>query len=139
MNQKHYSQDLNKIVDSHCHLDFKDFDSDRDKIVNNAKLTNVDYLLTISVNLEDFEKVHEVTQNYENIWCTTGIHPNNVSFKNNSIHLESIKSKILANLKNKKVVGLGETGLDFFRGKENKINQIESFMLHLFLSGDKKP
>ena len=41
MNQKHYSQDLNKIVDSHCHLDFKDFDSDRDKIVNNAKLTNV--------------------------------------------------------------------------------------------------
>ena len=55
MNQKHYSQDLNKIVDSHCHLDFKDFDGDRDKIVNNAKLTNVDYLLTISVNLEDFE------------------------------------------------------------------------------------
>ena len=37
MNQKHYSQDLNKIVDSHCHLDFKDFDSDRDKIINNAK------------------------------------------------------------------------------------------------------
>ena len=44
MNQKHYSQDLNKIVDSHCHLDFKDFDGDRDKIVNNAKLTNVDYI-----------------------------------------------------------------------------------------------
>ena len=138
MNQKHYFQDLNKIVDSHCHLDFKDFDNDRDKIISNAKMNNVDYFLTISVNLEDFEKVYKVTQNYENIWCTTGIHPNNVSFKNNSIHLESIKSKILANLKNKKVVGLGETGLDFFRGKENKINQIESFMLHLFLSGDKK-
>ena len=72
MNLKHYSQDLNKIVDSHCHLDFKDFDDDRDKIVNNAKLTNVDYFLTISVNLEDFKKVYKVTQNYENIWCTTG-------------------------------------------------------------------
>ena len=138
MNQKHYFQDLNKIVDSHCHLDFKDFDDDRDKIISNAKMNNVDYFLTISVNLEDFKKVYKVTQNYENIWCTTGIHPNNVSLKNNSIHLENIKSKILANLKNKKVVGLGETGLDFFRGKENKINQIESFMLHLFLSGDKK-
>ena len=42
------------------------------------------------------------------------------------------------NIKNNKVVGLGETGLDFFRGKENRTNQIESFMLHLFLSGDKK-
>ena len=69
MNQKHYFQDLNKIVDSHCHLDFQDFDKDRDKIINNAKISNVDYLLTISVNLEDFDKVHEVTQNYENIWC----------------------------------------------------------------------
>ena len=138
MNQKHYSQDLNKIVDSHCHLDFKDFDSDRDKIVNNAKLTNVDYLLTISVNLEDFEKVHEVTQNYENIWCTTGIHPNNVSSETDTTQLDDIQNKISENLKNKKVVGLGETGLDFFRGKKNRTNQIESFMLHLFLSGEKK-
>ena len=138
MNQKHYSQDLNKIVDSHCHLDFQDFDNDRDKIINNAKISNVDYFLTISVNLEDFDKVYEVTQNYENIWCTTGIHPNNVGLKINSFQFENIKRNILGNLKNNKVVGLGETGLDFFRGKENRKNQIESFMLHLFLSGDKK-
>ena len=102
MNQKHYSQDLNKIVDSHCHLDFKDFDGDRDKIINNAKMTNVDYFLTISVNLEDFEKVHEVTQNYENIWCTTGIHPNNVSSKINTISFENIKSKISRKSKKQK-------------------------------------
>ena len=138
MNQKYYSQDLNKIVDSHCHLDFKDFDDDRDKIISNAKMTNVDYFLTISVNLEDFQNVYKVTQKYNNIWCTTGIHPNNVSLKINPTQLEGIQSKILANLKNKKVVGLGETGLDFFRGEENRTNQIESFMLHLFLSGDKK-
>ena len=138
MNQKHYFQDLNKIVDSHCHLDFKDFDGDRDKIIKNAKISNVDYFLTISVNLEDFDKVHEVTQNYENIWCTTGIHPNHVDLKINSVQFENIKRNILENLKNNKVVGLGETGLDFFRGKENRTNQIESFMLHLFLSGDKK-
>jgi TatD DNase family protein len=138
MNQKHYFQDLNKIVDSHCHLDFQDFDNDRDKIINNAKISNVDYFLTISVNLEDFDKVYEVTQNYENIWCTTGIHPNNVGLKINSFQFENIKRNILGNLKNNKVVGLGETGLDFFRGKENRKNQIESFMLHLFLSGDKK-
>ena len=84
-------------------------------------MTNVDYLLTISVNLEDFEKVHEVTQNYENIWCTTGIHPNNVNSKTHTISFEDIKNKISANLKNKKVVGLGETGLDFL--EEKKIEQ----------------
>ena len=124
MNQKHYSQDLNKIVD--YYLDFKDFDSDRDKIVNNAKLTNVDYLLTISVNLEDFEKVHEVTQNYENIWCTTGIHPNNVSSETDTIQLDDIQNKISENLKNKKVVGLGETGLDFFEAKieQTRLNHL---------------
>ena len=138
MNQKHYSLDLNKIVDSHCHLDFKDFDDDRDKIINNAKKTNVNYFLTISVNLEDFENVHKVALNYKNIWCTTGIHPNNVSSKINPLQLEEIQRKILVNLKNKKVVGLGETGLDFFKGKKNRLNQIESFMLHLFLSGKKK-
>ena len=138
MNQKHYSLDLNKIVDSHCHLDFVDFDNDRDKIISNAKKNNVNYFLTISVNLEDFEKVYKVTQNYENIWCTTGIHPNNVSSNINSMQLDEIQRNILTNLKNKKVVGLGETGLDFFRDEENKANQKDSFMLHLFLSGKKK-
>jgi len=52
--------------------------------------------------------------------------------------LDKIKSKILNNLKKKKVVGLGETGLDFFKDKKNRTNQMESFMLHLFLSGKKK-
>ena len=113
MNQKHYSLDLNKIVDSHCHLDFKDFADDRDKIIINAKKSNVDYFLTISVNLSDFEKVHKVAQTYENIWCTTRIHPNNVSSSISSNELEEIQNVILTNLKYKEVVGLGETGLDF--------------------------
>ena len=134
MNQKHYSQDLNKIVDSHCHLDFKDFDGDRDKIVNNAKLTNVDYLLTISVNLEDFEKVHEVTQSYENIWCTTGIHPNNVPKNISDDKFDSIIKQLEENINKPKVVGLGETGLDYFRESDNKHNQIKFFEGHLEIS-----
>ena len=64
----------NKIVDSHCHLDFQDFDNDREKVILNAKMNNVDFLLGISVNLEDFEKVHKIALDNENIWCTTGIH-----------------------------------------------------------------
>ena len=137
MNQKLFSQDMsNKIVDSHCHLDFEDFDNDREKVILDAKMNNVDFLLGISVNLEDFEKVHKIALNHENIWCTTGIHPNNVSEKLSSNDLDSLKKKIMKNLNNKKVIGVGETGLDFFRNEKNKINQIECFKMHLCISGE---
>ena len=68
----------NKIVDSHCHLDFDDYSNDLDTVIRNAKLNDVEYLLSISVNLEKFKTIHNITKKYKNIWCTTGIHPNNV-------------------------------------------------------------
>ena len=139
MNQKPFFQDMNsKIVDSHCHLDFKDFDDDRDEVIKNAKLNNVDFLLSISVNLENFNNVHKIAKNNKNIWCTTGIHPNNVEKDLSSIKLEEIQSSLILNLENEKVVGVGETGLDFFKNNLNKKNQIESFNVHLQVSGEKK-
>ncbi|MAR63484.1 MAG: hypothetical protein CMP43_00610 [Rickettsiales bacterium] len=78
MIQNHYFQDMNDIVDSHCHLDFKDFDNDLALILKRAKEKNVNYFLSISVNIEDFDKVYAVAKSAENIWCTTGVHPNNV-------------------------------------------------------------
>ena len=67
MNQNNFFQDMNnKIVDSHCHLSFKDFDKDRDLIIENARLNNVEFLLNISVNLEDFEDIYKITEIYEN-------------------------------------------------------------------------
>ena len=133
MTQNHYFQDMNDIVDSHCHLDFKDFDNDLDQILKRAKDKNVKYFLSISVNIEDFDKVYAVAKSAENIWCTTGVHPNNVleSKLDQAKLLENLKK----NLKIKKVIGLGETGLDFFRDDDNKNNQIESFNTHLELSG----
>ena len=121
MNQKPFSQDMNsKIVDSHCHLDFKDFDNDRDEVIKNAKLNNVDFLLSISVNLENFNNVHKIAKNNKNIWCTTGIHPNNVEKELSSTRLEEIQNSLIFNLENEKVIGVGETGLDFFKNNLNK-------------------
>ena len=109
MIQNHYFQDMNDIVDSHCHLDFKDFDKDLELILKRAK-EKVKYFLSISVNIEDFDKVYAVTKSAENIWCTTGVHPNNVL----ESKLDQAKlSEDLKNLKINKVIGLGETGLDF--------------------------
>ena len=123
---------MTNIVDSHCHLDFKDFHDDLDLVIKNAYDANVKHMLSISVNLEDFNNVYKVANSYDNIYCTTGIHPNNVpENKNNELLFE----KLSLNLKKKKVIGVGETGLDFYRNEENRINQIEYFNTHLEVSG----
>ena len=58
-NQNHYFPDMTNIVDSHCHLDFKDFQDDLDLVIKNAYNANVKHMLSISVNLEDFNNVLE--------------------------------------------------------------------------------
>ena len=123
---------MTNIVDSHCHLDFKDFQDDLDLVIKKACDANVKHMLSISVNLEDFNNVYKVANSYDNIYCTTGIHPNNVpENKNNELLFE----KLSLNLNKKKVIGVGETGLDFYRNEENRINQIEYFNTHLEVSG----
>ncbi len=123
---------MTNIVDSHCHLDFKDFQDDLDLVIKKAYNSNVKHMLSISVNLEDFNNVYKVANSYDNIYCTTGIHPNNVpKNKNNELLFE----KLSLNLNKKKVIGVGETGLDFYRNEENRINQIEYFNTHLEVSG----
>ena len=123
---------MTNIVDSHCHLDFKDFQDDLYLVIKKAYNSNVKHMLSISVNLEDFNNVYKVANSYDNIYCTTGIHPNNVpENKNNELLFE----KLSLNLNKKKVIGVGETGLDFYRNEENRINQIEYFNTHLEVSG----
>ena len=124
----------NKIVDSHCHLDFSDFRHDLDQVIQKAKSNNVEYLLSISVDLKNFNNIHKITQKYNNIWCTTGVHPNNVPKKVEEGHIELVIKSLKSNLRKSKVIGLGETGLDYFREEDNKVNQINFFEAHLELS-----
>ena len=128
----------NKIVDSHCHLNFQDFKSDLDETIFKAKENGVEYMLSISVDLENFDDIYKITESFNNVWCTTGVHPSYVpkEFKNNEI--QDLYNKLKKNLNYKNVIGLGETGLDFFRGKENKKNQVEYFKTHIKLAGEKK-
>jgi len=133
MKLNHYFQNMTNIVDSHCHLDFKDFSDDLDVVIKSANDVKVKHMLSISVNLEDFDKVHNIAKSYENVYCTTGIHPNNVPEDN--INKDYLFEKLRLNLKKNKVVGIGETGLDFFRNEDNKFNQIEYFNIHLEASG----
>ncbi len=125
----------NKIVDSHCHLDFEDFSHDLTEVIKNAEINDVRCMLSISVNFEKFKSIYEITNKYKNIWCSTGVHPNNVPKKFSKNEIQELAEKLNNNLKKKKVVGVGETGLDYFRNIENKDNQINYFKTHIEVAG----
>tara|TARA_B100000886_G_C20398206_1_gene481373 strand:+ start:231 stop:1040 length:810 start_codon:yes stop_codon:yes gene_type:complete len=126
----------NSIVDSHCHLDFDVFENDLDEVVNRARLNKIMFLLTISTNLEKFKYINELAKRYQNIWCTTGVHPNNVpdeiTFNTNDDLIENL----ISNCNEKKVIGIGETGLDFYRKSNNKKNQIQFFESHAIVANE---
>ena len=128
----------NSIVDSHCHLDFEVYKNDLDAVIRRARLNNVKYFLAISVNLENFNKVNSLVKQYENMWCTTGVHPNNVPENINSNSAVDLVEKLITNCKEKKVIGIGETGLDFYRKSNNKINQIQYFESHALVASKTK-
>lgn len=127
---------MNSIVDSHCHLNFKDFENDLDAVILRAQNNGVDFLLTISINLEDFNIINSISKRKKNVWCTTGIHPINVPKNLDEKKIDIIKNSIKKNCQEKKVVGIGEAGLDYFRDQENKFNQMKIFELQIDLSAE---
>ncbi len=98
------------IADSHCHLDYPNLYENLDEIITRAKLNKVDHLLTICTTLDSFEKIKLIISKYKNIYGTFGIHPHE------SKNYKDLNSDIICEhtLKNKKIIGIGETGLDFF-------------------------
>tara|TARA_B100000029_G_scaffold499535_1_gene570076 strand:- start:1487 stop:2260 length:774 start_codon:yes stop_codon:yes gene_type:complete len=115
------------ITDSHCHLDQKPLYSDLDSVVRRAKLNKVKYLLTICTTLESFDKIKLIIEKYENIYGTFGIHPHE------SEKHKNVDSQYILNIKKKynKVIGVGETGLDFYYNNSDKEIQKKSFINHI--------
>ena len=115
------------IVDSHCHLDFDNLYNDLDNVIKRADINEVKYLLTISTNLKSFEKIKIIVEKYKNVYGTFGIHPHETKdFKN-------IDSKFIIKNKDahKKIIGIGETGLDYYYNHSDKKIQKESFVQHI--------
>ena len=136
MLNRYFQDSMYDIVDSHCHLDFKDYVDDIDEVIQRAITNNVKYFLSISVDLENFQKIKNITNKYKNVWCTTGVHPNHVQLIKD-FKVENIYKELENNINNPKVVGLGETGLDKYRDDKYINKQLESFEVHLKLSGEK--
>ena len=121
------------IIDSHCHLNMENFNGDLTEVIGNAKRNNIAGMLTISTKIDEFKNISNIAKNNENIWYSLGIHPHNVdeSFNN-------IESIIVNYNQDKKFIGIGETGLDYFYKNTNKELQIQSFIKHIQLSRETK-
>ena len=114
------------MIDSHCHLDHEPLLSDLDNVIQRSKNVGIEKLLTISTSIDSFSRVKEIVNKDEMIYGTIGIHPHETD--NNSIDSDFI----VKNLRdNKKISGIGETGLDFYYNNSDKHKQIKSFKIHI--------
>ena len=114
------------MIDSHCHLDQQPLIDDLNNIVNRSKEVGIEKLLTISTTLNSFNEISNLVNFDPIIYGTFGIHPHESDKEFVS------KSEIISKIKtNKKIIGVGETGLDFYYNNSDKKNQINSFINHI--------
>jgi len=115
------------IIDSHCHLDNSHLYDQLDDVVKRSQSKQVKHLLTICTTLESFEIIKLILKKYKNIYGTFGIHPHETD-KYKKVDLKFILNE---KKKHKKVIGIGETGLDFYYNHSDKKTQIISFIEHI--------
>lgn len=120
------SLNLPEIIDSHCHLDFPELISDITNVISRAKQRGVTKFVTICTKEEDLGKVVELAENFEDIYFAFGLHPMSVT-TTDSVSLETL---IIAS-RHPKMVGIGETGLDYYYTSNTKELQKKSLIIHI--------
>jgi TatD DNase family protein len=114
------------LVDSHCHLDFPDYAGDVDGVVGRARAAGVGVCLSIGTELSRFPGVRAVAEKFPDVWCSVGVHPHEAEKE-----LLSDAAPLLAETRHPKVVGIGETGLDYFYEHSPRTEQIANFRAHI--------
>lgn len=117
------------LVDTHAHLDFPEYDQDRNEVIERAKASGVGYIINIGSSLKGSLNAVELAKKYDCIYATVGIHPHEAdSF---SVEVENVIRELA---QNKKVVAIGEIGLDFFKNFSKAENQRPLFQKLLLLA-----
>ena len=114
------------MIDSHCHLDHEPLSNNIKDVISRSKSIGVDKLLTICTTINGYKNILKLVEEDPMIFGTFGVHPHEA--KNNKISSKEIIDKISLN---KKVIGVGETGLDFYYNNSDKQTQILSFDEHI--------
>jgi len=119
------------LIDSHAHLEIGDFDNDMDDVVERARQTGIDLIVTVGTNLSDCKKAVDLTRRYEAVYAAVGIHPHEVKDITPTTYDDLRKLT-----KMQKVVAYGEIGLDFFRNLSPRDIQLRRFAEQLELAAD---
>jgi len=114
------------LVDSHCHLDFADFADELDDVVGRAHEAGVSVMQTICTRITKFDEVLALARRYDGIYCSVGIHPHNVADEP-AIEIADLVARSVDD----KVIGIGETGLDYHYDHSPRDAQRECFRCHI--------
>ncbi|MBB99210.1 MAG: LuxR family transcriptional regulator [Rhodobacteraceae bacterium] len=116
------------LVDSHCHLDFPDFDEERDAIIARANDAGVELMVTISTRVTKFDRIRALAEQYPCVYCSVGTHPHNAGEEAEM----AVTTEDLVRLSaHEKVVAIGEAGLDYFYDKAPREAQAQGLRRHI--------
>ncbi len=114
-----------QLVDSHCHINFSPLGEQLPQVLQNAKNNSVEYMLCVSVNLEDFPQVHALAGNFPHIFASVGVHPNERDGQDPAVE------ELVRLASDSQVIAIGETGLDYYRSEGDLSWQRERFRRHI--------
>ena len=114
------------LVDSHCHLDFPEFAPELDEVVARARAVGVGGMVTICTRVSEFVRVLDIADRYKDVWCSVGIHPHEAANEP-----DRAAAEIVDLTRHPKVVGIGETGLDYHYDRSPRDRQREIFRRHI--------
>ncbi len=114
------------LIDSHCHLDFPDFGDELDEVVARAGRAGISHMVTISTHITKFPQVRAVAERFDNVFCSVGIHPHEAGTEP-----EVSVDELVDHAGHPKVVGIGETGLDFYYEYSPRDVQERQFRTHI--------
>ncbi len=115
------------LIDSHCHLDYLQREGDElAEVIGRAEAAGVGAMVTIGTKLSEVETVIAIAERFDNVWCSVGVHPHEATEQG-----QSTPDRLLELAQHPKVVGIGETGLDYFYEHSPRAEQRESFRAHI--------
>ena len=114
------------LVDSHCHLDFADFGPEREAVIERARAAGVVTMATICTRLDEFPTVRQIAEAHGDIWCSVGVHPHEAAD-----YSDTTADNLAALAAHPRVIGIGETGLDFHYDHSPRDVQEQLFRTHI--------
>ena len=119
------------LIDSHCHLNYKGLVEDQDAVIARARSAGVSAMLNISTRESEWDAVIGTATRHPDIWATIGIHPHEADS-----HTDVDTEKLVAAAGHAKVIGIGETGLDYYYEHSDREQQKSSFRSHIAAARD---